>query len=412
MKHEEIAEKIKFILEPIPKSPSVFYCSKRTKESPAIRTVFDNEHVELLLQLESKINTDSSKQFFWQLLGLPFVSPFPKFTEQARRFRLFGQARLLIIKHSDCAAMVYIKSGRTDALLKGLLERIKDYDSITLANDQIIFCLLQVLSNEPFLFSDDQLKVIESIINKYQKCINEAYSKQKESKQAISATPSPKIPYELSRLLGLPHQKEDMLIPVPSHDFISKSKDLLQSLRDVLKHIRFERVKQELKGVSSQINQDRKQLIGKYGDLRFNTELIEALEKIDIETEETGSKFNHSKSISFIRNIYEDSLRQVTIILRYKTGKRGAKWTGRIRWGKALDYLKSIGFITPMEKNMLTGFYGLLSDKGSHRLSSERFEVRIAKNVLVEICYYLVDKIDHFLEDQQNIDKKGNDNGI
>ncbi len=389
MKPEDIAEKVRFILEPITKSPSRFYIIKKAKN------VFINEHVELLLQLESKITNKSPKEFFWQLIGRSFILPIPKLNIKILPYSA-RRALPLVSKHCDCAFMVYIKTGRIDEVLKGLFNRIKDYDSINEKNYKIIFCTYQILLNEPSLFSDVHLKKIESIINEYSRCIDEASSwREKERRQKTGQAAT-----EKSGSLSLPslYQPQQVLsetIPMflPSQHLIDISNNLVIAVKEGLKKVRFERVKQELKGVSSQINQDKKQLISKYKDLKFSADLIEALERIDFEIEDTGSKFSYSKSIGFVRNIYEESLRQVAIKMCDITKIPIPKWTGRGKMGEAIDYLRRINFISDKEQGMLTGFSGLISDTGSHSLTSERYEVRIAKNILVEICSYLTDKI-------------------
>jgi hypothetical protein len=185
---------------------------------------------------------------------------------------------------------------------------------------------------------------------------------------------------------------------LPSSDQIRRSNNLVYLLRNVLSTIRFERVKEELRGVSSAINQDKKLLIHRYGELGLSKDLIEALERIDIETEETGSKFKFSQSIGFVRKIYEESLRELAIKICDRTGKPITKWTDRGKMGEAIDYFKHVRFITDQEGKLLGGFSALISDTGSHSLTSERYEVRIAKNILVEICSYLLGKIDIFVK--------------
>jgi len=373
MQEEEIAEKIGYILEPISKSPPLFYSPKSTDGSGRGVREFSNEYVELLLQLESKINTDTGKDFFWQIIGFNFIWPIPKV---AGTYFLSSvpkrKARELIRQHCDVAAMVYLKSDRIDEVLNGLLQRIKDYSSINEQNINIISCIHKVVFNEPYLFSDDHLKKIEAIVGKFKECINKVDLRGKSF-----TFPS---------------------APTRSFTLITMLDKLLSDLTGVLAKIRFERTKQELRGVSSQINQDKKYLIHRYQELKLSEDLIEALERIDIEIEETGSKFEFSKSIAFVRNIYEESLREFTIKIHDTTGKPIPQWTGKGTMGEAMSYFRHIKFISDKEERLLTGFSALISDTGSHSLTSEKYEVRIAKNILVEICSYLIDKVDNFLK--------------
>jgi hypothetical protein len=187
--------------------------------------------------------------------------------------------------------------------------------------------------------------------------------------------------------------------PLPSREQVGISGNLVVELKRNLTTIRFKRVKEELKGVSSVINQDKKQLISKYGELGLDKELIEAVERIDNEIEETGSKFEFSKIVGFVRNIYEESLREFAIKIRDIKGLDIPQWTdNKGKMGEAISYFRKINLISEKEEKFLTGFSGLISDTGSHSLTSEKFEVRIAKNILVEICFYLADKIGEFLK--------------
>jgi hypothetical protein len=177
MNEEEIAEKIRYILEPVGQSLPLFYRKKDNSGDSGRVSEFSNEYAELLLQLESKINTDKGKEFFWQLTGFNFLWPIPKivgaemFSSMSRR-----KAWLLVKEHSDIAAMIYLKADRIDEVLNGMVERIKDYSSINDVNIKVMFSIYQVALNEPNLFSDDHLKKIETINDKFKECINKAVS--------------------------------------------------------------------------------------------------------------------------------------------------------------------------------------------------------------------------------------------
>lgn len=408
MQPKEISEKIRIILDPNPESLSIFYPSKDSGQPTRPKSGFSNDYVELLLQLESRIHTAPSKEFFWQLMGINFASGAPRITGGSSALAMM-KAAAQVRKHCDCAFMVYLRSGRINKALEGFSERIKDYSSVNETNNQIIFCIFQVLLMEPHLFSDVHLKAIESIMGRYQSCISDTSSWQ-EKKTRKMQVPAEQVPDAVSKLLGLTFAgtpKEQIPTDLPSTDLISRSKDLLSKLCERLRQVKFQRLKEELKGVSTEINQDKNQLVRKYKDLTLNTMLVEALENIDAEIEESGSPFNRSKSIAFIRNVYEESVRQVAIVIRYNTKRPVSKWTDRGKFGEAVTYLKEVGFISTKEEKWLAGFYGLISDTGSHRLSSERFEVRLARNILVETCYYLTDKIDKFLAEVQETKQQG-----
>ncbi|MCK4404554.1 MAG: hypothetical protein KAW02_05630 [candidate division Zixibacteria bacterium] len=410
MQPKDVAEKITIILDAKPKSLTTFYPAKDGKRPSGAKSGFSNEHVELLLQLESRIHVPQSKELFWQLMGINFASCVPKIAGASPMLaKAIIKAASQTRKHCDCAFMVYLRSGRINKALEGFSERIKDYSSVNETNNQIIFCIFQVLLMEPHLFSDVHLKAIESIMGRYQSCISDTSSWQ-EKKTRKMQVPAEQVPDAVSKLFGLTFAgtlKEQIPTDLPSTDLISRSKDLLSKLCERLRQVKFQRLKEELKGVSTEINQDKNQLVRKYKDLTLNTMLVEALENIDAEIEESGSPFNRSKSIAFIRNVYEESVRQVAIVIRYNTKRPVSKWTDRGKFGEAVTYLKEVGFISTKEEKWLAGFYGLISDTGSHRLSSERFEVRLARNILVETCYYLTDKIDKFLAEVQETKQQG-----
>jgi hypothetical protein len=307
------------------------------------------------------------------------------------------KAERLVRKHYDVAAMVCLKSDRIDEVLKGLLERIKNYSSINEANIKVITCIYQVAFNEPYLFSDDHLKKIEAIVDKFHECINNVHFWEKKQQEQRSGANDEALPELLTKLLSRGFVGS-MPPSFPSSDLVTNLNDLITNLKNVLAVIRFERTRQELRGVSSQINQDKKYLIHRYQELKLSEDLIEALERIDVEIEETGSKFEFSKSIAFVRNIYEESLRQFATKIRDTTGIGIPQWTDRGNTGEAISYFRHIKFISDKEERLLTGFSALISDTGSHSLTSERYEVRIAKNILVEICSYLLDKIDIFVK--------------
>ena len=400
MQNKDIADKIRHILEPAPASAR-FYRREKSINPDVIEAEFDNEHVDLLLQLESRVNTQSGKDFYWKLVGHSFILPVPALTtDKSSLSPGFLRARLLLSQFCDYAFMAYMRANRQGEAFNGFASRMKDYNSISVANYKILYCMYQVLLYEPHRLSEDNLNTLESTIYKYQSCIGEVSALRKKKKEEAQRQLGAEDPLVAMAALfrtfpqGKSHKSSDGL---PADELVANSSDLISKLKNALKKVRFERVRNELKGVSSEINQDKKTLITKYKDLRFSTELTEALESIDIEIEESSSKFSYSRGIGFIRNIYEQSLREIALTIRDRTGKKIPKWTDRGQMGEALDYFRNIGFISEKEKNMLTGFSGLISDRGSHSLTSERYEVRIAKNILVEILSYFTDKIDNFL---------------
>jgi hypothetical protein len=399
VQNKDIADKIRYILEPAPASAR-FYRRKKSINPDVIEAEFGNEHVDLLLQLESKINTQSGKDFFWRLVGHSFILPLPEDApDKSSLSPRFSSIRALLEQLCDYAFMVYIRANKIDEAFNGFSSRLKDYTSVNPINYKIFYCIYQVLLYELYRYSEDNLKILELMIYKYQLCISEtcALRKKKEEAERKLALEEPIV--TMARLLGTFPEKQSLNRSqvLPTDDLIANSSDLVLKLKDALKKARFELVRKELKGVSSEINQDKNRLITKYKDLRFSTELTEALESIDIEIEEPGSKFSYSRGIGFIRNIYEQSLREIALTIRDRTGKEIPKWTDRGQMGEALDYFRKIDFISDKEKNMLNGFSGLISDTGSHSLTSERYEVRIAKNILVEILSYLTDKMDNYL---------------
>jgi len=396
MQNTDIAEKIRFILGPVPVS-SRFYRRKDSRNPDEIEAEFSNEHVELLLQLESKVNKQSGKDFFWRLVGHSFILPLLKDAQDmASLSPRFRRTRLLLEQHCDYAFMVYIRANKMDEAVNGFASRLKDYTSVSTVNYKIFYCIYQVLLYEPYLFSDNNMNTIELMIDKYQSCISEVSTLRRKREEEDTILYQEDV---LARLLGTFPQDQSLKRSqvLPAVDVIANSNKLVLNLKDALKKARYQRVRQELRGVSSEINQDKKQLISRYKDLKFSPELIEALESIDIEIEEPGSKFDYSKSIGFVRNIYEQSLREISLMIHERTGKVIPKWTDRGTMGEAIDYFRKINFISDKEQSMLTGFSGFISDTGSHSLTSEKYEVRIAKNILVEICSYLTDKIDNFI---------------
>jgi len=120
MNEEEIAEKIRYILEPVGQSPPLFYRKKDTIGDSGRVWEFCNEYVELLLQLLSRIGTEPGKDFFWKLIGSNFVWPVPHNLKNVLSSIPKRKAFLLCRQHCDMGAMVYIKSERIDEVINGL----------------------------------------------------------------------------------------------------------------------------------------------------------------------------------------------------------------------------------------------------------------------------------------------------
>jgi hypothetical protein len=399
MQNEEIADRIRYILEPAPTSAR-FYKRKKTIGHDVTEAEFDNEHVDLLLQIESKINIQSGKDFFWRLVGHSFIIPQTKDSSHKNWLPPgFSRTEDLVEQLCDYAFMAYVRANRTDEAFHGVIANLKDYTSINETNYKILHCIYQILLYEQDRLSEQNLISLETMINKYTLYIIQAWTLRKNMEEDATRLLLESPVMRLARLHGtFPQSQSSRKSQVmPKADLIGNLDDLISKLKSALKRARFERVRDELRGISSGINQDKNSLITKYKGLGFSPELTEALESIDIETEKPGSKFSYSGSISFVRNILERSLREIALVINNRTGKNIPQKTEKLKMGQSISYFRSIDFISAEEEKMLTGFSGFISDTGPHSLTSERYEVRIAKNILIEVLSYLTDKMDSYM---------------
>ena len=112
-------------------------------------------------------------------------------------------------------------------------------------------------------------------------------------------------------------------------------------------------------------------------DLAFNSDLNEALSKVEVDMAKAGDDFDQKSLIVHLRTFYEKLHQAVGKELASKRPDL-ADSTVLSEFGNALRYLRQNDVITVKLEEYAGKLYGVLSNEGTHKLKAEREYVRFA----------------------------------
>lgn len=352
-----------------------FYRPHRDKEGKSYYK-FENETIALLKALYEKIPSVEAKEFFLKSLRptlflIRMINPVVKFAKYA------GSKR-------DFIFVFYIKIKQLNDAL-GFLDPGKAFTSDT---TKFLHALLEILTFEPNIFSEDYLKKILEIVEGYQSFIRQKENYDKRAKASLGNG---------GAFIPMWDEKQESEYKNSDSRAIYESEEVLNTIKGTVYKIKKHRLKLIwLEGINLEVNQDQEQVQNLIKNFGFSLELEEALSKINEKVYIADDKFDFKGCIDLIRSFLNELCKSVASrVEEVSTIQHSEDIT---EMGKAMSYLrrKDIAFLDAEEDSFVTSFNALLSQKGVHKLTSDKEYARISKNVAIETGLFLLERLSKY----------------
>jgi len=158
--------------------------------------------------------------------------------------------------------------------------------------------------------------------------------------------------------------------------------------------ILYERLQNELLGVNEELNLHKEQVIGIISKFGFPREMEQFLLEIDEISELSDWASINSGMIGNLRSFFEELIKNMALTIESNTGKICPdRKIGTLRTF-INDYLN----ITKHEDEFIDSFITMLHVEGGHAFLSERKYFLLLKNIGIEIAYFLLGKLEDFIE--------------
>ncbi|MBI3027792.1 hypothetical protein HYY70_06805 [Candidatus Woesearchaeota archaeon] len=155
---------------------------------------------------------------------------------------------------------------------------------------------------------------------------------------------------------------------------------------------RFELLKNELKSVNIEINQDKKELVKKFEYLEFDGKYNELLIDIDKYIYGDTPKIVNSGMIGNLRAFLENLVKDIAIRMSQKFKEQIPHLEDRSEMGDKRGYIKQKFGLSDSENKFINNFIDILHAEGGHDFVSEKEYFRLARNIAIEISLFLLSK--------------------
>lgn len=140
-----------------------------------------------------------------------------------------------------------------------------------------------------------------------------------------------------------------------------------------------------------EINADQEQVKQTVHRIGLDSSLTSILEYVEQLLQVGDSDFEFAACLDRLRAFYEGLVKGLTAIVRSSAATRFRGNEGDE--GACLQYLTDAGILTSSERDLFKRTYGFLSAEGSHSLVAQREQARIAKNILIELAWLLMQRV-------------------
>lgn len=169
----------------------------------------------------------------------------------------------------------------------------------------------------------------------------------------------------------------------------------LNRLRARIAKVRYLRLKKILmEGENPEINTDKEVLISRLETLPFRTEIADAFRQLDRILYRAGTFLDFKGCMDLIRTIYEEIIEDAAKTAADKTGNAPPDYPKK-PFNPWNQYLKSKEILTDVESELTQKLYNYLSEAGSHKLGSAPEQVRVTKNMVIELGLLVVGRLQH-----------------
>lgn len=169
--------------------------------------------------------------------------------------------------------------------------------------------------------------------------------------------------------------------------------EMVGFLGRTVERVRYLRLKRELtEGENPEINTDREALVSRMEELGFRREIAAALEQLDRRLQAAGVPLEFKECMDLARTILEEIIEDAA--------KKASEGSTRALPPPGKDFqpwkqlLVDVGCLTADEAELFQKLYNYLSNAGTHRLGSAPEQVRISKNMVIELGVLLLGRLE------------------
>ena len=184
----------------------------------------------------------------------------------------------------------------------------------------------------------------------------------------------------------------------PLLDFLSRtafncfpiSLDFREKFIDEILLLKYNRLKNHLEAFNEELNIHKEQvieIISKYG---FPPEMEKFLLEIDKLPELSNWQSVNSGMIANLRSFFEALVKSIAEKIFFKTGKEYPKTPGKKEMGIKREYIKENLKLSKRDDELIDSFVNILHQEGGHAFTSEKRYFVMAKNIGIEITYFLL----------------------
>lgn len=161
---------------------------------------------------------------------------------------------------------------------------------------------------------------------------------------------------------------------------------------------RYNIIKKELEGINEEINIDKEKIIEIITKYNYPSEMADFLLQLDTIPESSEWSSINSGMIGNLRSFFEELIRNVAESIKKNVGDEFPSETGKGEMGNKRSYIKHHLELTDEDNKLITSYVNILHKEGGHSFISEKKYYRLTKNIGIEIAYFLLSKLDGFLE--------------
>lgn len=316
---------------------------------------FNKEAAELALSLLNSISNENELvSLFWAIIGVDIYKPDVSSDSNLAKERYVDFDRIWV-NSRGIRFLVYVYSQRFNDILLFVESHIGEYK----AHEFSLFFsgCLYLLRNEPNRFTQNQLVGIDRL-----------------------------LPVWSLKLPARPAFGGDPVVAENGFALDSLASILGKELRAIL----YGRTKEKFMPVNMEINRDEELVRQAIGRFKLPEELSETLDRINVRLSASSDDLDHASLIADIRSFFEGLVKEMAKKIDIPTRCKLATFGG------CRDFFKQRDVALTNDKSdaLLNALYGFLSNEGAHALVSRSENVRISKNMVIELSLFLLESLE------------------
>jgi uncharacterized protein Smg (DUF494 family) len=166
----------------------------------------------------------------------------------------------------------------------------------------------------------------------------------------------------------------------------------LTRLKSRIDRVRYLRLKKELfEGQNPEINTDKQALVSRLEAMGFRKDIVAALQSFDVKLYAAGTPLDFKGCMDLLRTIYEEITEDAAKTVATRRSKPTPNYSKPFQpWAQ---YLETEGVLTSEERELVQKLYNYLSNAGAHTLGSAPEQVRVSRNMVIELGLIMVGRV-------------------